>query len=131
MQSQAEVVSNSRNKVHQTWRPPFNRTLYLSVINKGIPLPVSEDEQTDIKGESATKATTSRPPPRGEPPRRRRPSEAASSRWRPSRPDFVSSYDPFNQHIAPEAAAGPFGSRPYFSQRAEDEPRSNSFYFPL
>jgi len=107
------------------YRPqePGNSPIYIAAS--------SEDEQTDIKGESAAKATTSRPPPRGEPPRRRRPSEAASSRWRPSRPDFVSSYDPFNQHVAPEAAAGPFGSRPYFSQRAEDEPRSSSFYFPL
>ena len=27
-QSQAEVVSNSRNKIHQTWGPPFSRALY-------------------------------------------------------------------------------------------------------
>ena len=27
-QSQAEVVSNSRKKIHQTWGPPFSRALY-------------------------------------------------------------------------------------------------------
>ena len=28
-QSQAEAISNSRNKIHQTWAPPFSRALYL------------------------------------------------------------------------------------------------------
>ena len=28
-QGQAEVVSNSRNKIHQTWRLPFYRSLYV------------------------------------------------------------------------------------------------------
>ena len=27
-QRQAEVVSNTRNKIHQTWGPPFSRALY-------------------------------------------------------------------------------------------------------
>ena len=27
-QGQAEVVSSSRNKIHQTWGPPFGRALY-------------------------------------------------------------------------------------------------------
>ena len=27
-QSQAEVVSKSSNKIHQTWGPPFSQTLY-------------------------------------------------------------------------------------------------------
>ena len=93
----------------------------------------------DFKGEAVIGGTKSRPPPRGQtPPRHRRPSEAAAataSRWRP-RPAVVSSYDPFNQHVA-SAEAGPFGSssRSYFSQRpgegVEDKPRSGSFYFPL
>ena len=26
--ARAEVVSNSRNKIHQTWGPPFRRALY-------------------------------------------------------------------------------------------------------
>ena len=93
----------------------------------------------DFKGEAAIGATKSRPPPRGQtPPRRRRPTEAAAataSRWRP-RPAVVSSYDPFNQHVA-SAETGPFGSgsRSYFGQRegegGKDKPRSGSFYFPL
>ena len=29
MQAQAEVVSNSINKIHQTWPKPFSRTLYI------------------------------------------------------------------------------------------------------
>ena len=28
-QGQAEVVSDSRNKIHQTWGPPFSRALYI------------------------------------------------------------------------------------------------------
>ena len=28
-QSQAEVASNSSNKIHQTWGPPFSRALYI------------------------------------------------------------------------------------------------------
>ena len=30
-QSQAEVVSNSSNRIHQTWGPPFSRALHLSL----------------------------------------------------------------------------------------------------
>ena len=36
-QSQAEVVSNSRNKIHQTWGPgpPFSRALYVTGLKSG------------------------------------------------------------------------------------------------
>ena len=32
MQAQAEVVSKSSNKIHQTWGPPFSRALYMCVV---------------------------------------------------------------------------------------------------
>ena len=37
-QSQAEVVSKSSNKIHQTWGPPFNQALYLLYIFKCVTL---------------------------------------------------------------------------------------------
>ena len=41
-QSQAEVVNNSRNKIHQTWGPPFRRALYYWLI-EGKLTPNSEN----------------------------------------------------------------------------------------
>ena len=39
-QVEAEVVSNSRNKIHQTWGPPFSQALYVQICVK------DEDEPT-------------------------------------------------------------------------------------
>ena len=33
---QAEVISNSRNKVHQTWGPPFGQALYMSLLDWSV-----------------------------------------------------------------------------------------------
>ena len=42
---EAEVVSNSKNKIHQTWGPPFSRALYkLNHVNLRKEL----DENNDI-----------------------------------------------------------------------------------
>ena len=77
-------------------------------------------------GNSEGDATTKRPPPRRQPPRHADPTKT-TSKWR-ARPQVVSSYDPFNQHVPLEEEL--FASRSYFGQ-GEDKPRSGSFYFPL
>ena len=33
-QVEAEVVSKSRNKIHQTWGPPFSRALYICITHQ-------------------------------------------------------------------------------------------------
>ena len=79
-QGLAEVVSNSRNKVHQTWAPTFSRTLYLSVIKEYL----SPFQRTD----KATSWVNHRRPkqPRGDLLRRREESPLAASAALPRQP---------------------------------------------
>ena len=51
-QSQAEVVSKSRNKIHQTWEPPFSRALCsthrLDVLLQAVDVLLEEVERARL-----------------------------------------------------------------------------------
>ena len=51
---EAEVISNIRNKIHQTWHPPFSRTLYRHIrCPRARRPPYLEDEGQRLEQQGA------------------------------------------------------------------------------